>query len=273
MRSDQDVHVICLPMRFDPTHPYIHPDDPRKEEGELLWPSRWPDEEVEKYEQRPTEFAAQFQQRPLPPGGLLLLDAYLSHRYDALPGDLKRTIEKKSCGQGEQWITAWDLTFKGKKTSDWVVGQVWCRYKGQYYIVDQVRRQCGYLDTKQLIREIRDTYPWIRKHIIEDAANAPAIVEDLEREIPGLKLEPHGGGVLARTQQVEGVWATGAVRIPASASWIGGADGFVAEHLAYDGLGTRHDDQVSASSLALLHLSSKKSTAWVDAMKKAGRNM
>jgi hypothetical protein len=42
--------------------------------------------------------------------------------------------------------------------------------------------------------------------------------------------------------------------LPENAPWLGGSDGFVAEHLGYDGLGTRHDDQVACSSLAIVDL-------------------
>jgi predicted phage terminase large subunit-like protein len=173
----------------------------------------------------------------------------------------------------DQLIQSWDLAFKGKPTSDFVVGQVWCQYEGRLYIVDQVREQIGYRGTKQLIVDLAARYPWIGEHIIEDAANAAAIDDDLQGSIPGLRLVPHGGGVLARTQQVEGLWAAGSVILPESAPWLGGSEGFVAEHLAFDGLGLRHDDQVSASSLALLHLHGSPSRRrWVDAMKSIARS-
>jgi predicted phage terminase large subunit-like protein len=199
----------------------------------------------------------------------MLKDEYLSHRYDILPSDLKRTMETGKVGGAQSWITSWDLTFKGKATSDYVVGQVWVAYAGAFYVIDQVRRQIGYMDTKQAMRDLAARYPWITSHVVEDAANAAAIDDDLSAEIPGLILEPHGGGCLARTQQVEGLWASGAVRIPRDASWVGGADGFIAEHLGFDGLGTRHDDQVSASGLALLHMHSVAGSAWIRAMKAA----
>lgn len=270
MRQDPSVHVIALPMRYDPNHPNLHPDDPRTEEGELLWPSRWTEEAVKKFEHRPSEFAAQFQQNPLPPGGNLILDEYLSHRYSILPSEIQRTIESKRAGAGQTWITSWDMTFKGKATSDLVVGQVWCRFEGGLYLIDQVKKRMGFRETKQAVRDLAAAYPWVRKHIMEDAANAAAIEDDLKGSIPGVLLEPHGGGVLARCQQCEGAYASGWVRIPASAQWLGGGDGFIAEHLAFDGLGTRHDDQVSASSLAILHLIGSKTNRWTRAMKAAG---
>jgi predicted phage terminase large subunit-like protein len=264
--------VICLPARFDPAREDLL--DHRDVEGELLC-SRLTEDALQDLEIRlgPRASAAQLDQAPVPLGGYLLLDTYLANRYKILPGDLIRAIEEEKPGIEERWITAWDLTFKGKPTSDYVVGQVWCLYHGRDYLVDQVRGQMGYLATKQAIRDLAARYPFITTHIIEDAANAAAIDEDLGNEIPGLQLVSHGGGVLARTQQVEGIWASGAVWIPESAPWVGGADGFVAEHLSFDGLGTRHDDQVSASSLALTYLHQGQGSRWAECMKAASKDL
>ena len=263
---DHGYRVIKLPARFDPER--ADEIDHRTEKGELLC-DRLTEELLRALEIQlgPRAASAQLQQLPVPLGGQLLRDEYLSRRYDRLPGDLIRTMETGKVGDDQRWITAWDLAFKGKPTSDYVVGQVWCAHAGKFWLVDQVRDQIGYLDTKQRIRDLAASYPWITTHIIEDAANAAAIDDDLGNEISGLCLEPHGGGCLARTQQVEGLWASGSVIIPSMKPWINGPDGFIAEHLSFDGLGTRHDDQVSASSLALLHLHGISGNLWVRAMK------
>lgn len=266
VNGDVDVEVLCLPMRFDPSHPYRHPQDPRTVEGELLWPARFDEEKVAEIERRlgPSGAAAQLQQRPIPPGGQLLTEDYLSTRYDRLPSRLQQTIEQGRSSPGQVWRIYGDLTFKGKVTSDFVVFQLWCRAEGGLYLVDQIRGQWGFSETKRRLREMVTRYPWISAVKLEDAANAPAIVDDLKGEIPMLSLAPVAGGCLARTQQSEGAWAAGSVHLPASAPWMGGSDGFVAEHLSYDGLGTRHDDQVATSSLAILDLTGSAAVVWAD---------
>jgi len=269
---DHGYRVIRLPARFDASRP--DPLDHRTVEGELLC-SRLTEEAIRDIEIRlgPRAAAAQLQQAPVPLGGQLLVDEYMGHRYGVLPSDLARTMDTGVCSAGDRWISAWDLTFKGKATSDFVVGQIWAEHDGAYYLIDQIRAQAGYLATKAMMLDLAARYPWISTHIVEDAANASAIDEDLEGQIPGLLLVPHGGGCLARTQQVEGIWASGAVRLPGSSVWLGGADGFVAEHLGYDGLGLRHDDQVSASSLALLYLRGRSGGGWVESMKAAASGL
>jgi predicted phage terminase large subunit-like protein len=58
--------LISLPMRFEPGRDDIHPDDPRTEEGELLWPSLFNEEKVAKLEAALglSKTAGQLQQRP-----------------------------------------------------------------------------------------------------------------------------------------------------------------------------------------------------------------
>lgn len=59
---------LCFPMRAELYR--LSPGDPRTQEGELLWPDHWTEEEVQKYERLGEYFvASQFQQRPVPRGG------------------------------------------------------------------------------------------------------------------------------------------------------------------------------------------------------------
>jgi predicted phage terminase large subunit-like protein len=268
VRDDPEVTVLCLPMRGDPRHPYVCPEDHR-EEGELLWPSRFSEADVLEMERKlgPSGAAAQLQQSPIPPGGQLLKDEYLSHRYRLPPSSIQRALETGRAEPGQVWGIYGDLAFKGKVTSDYVVYQLWCREGGLYWLLDQIRGQWGFRETKERGRDYANRFSvayWTR---LEDAANAAAMEEDLRGEIKGLSTIPHGGGTLARTQQVEGLWASGCVMLPESAPWMGGSDGFVAEHLGFDGLGTRHDDQVSCSSLALLDLSGGSSKEYAEILR------
>lgn len=65
---------LCLPMEFDPTRRCVTEigfEDPRQEEGELLFPERFPQFVVERDKQilGPYGYAGQFQQSPAPRGG------------------------------------------------------------------------------------------------------------------------------------------------------------------------------------------------------------
>jgi predicted phage terminase large subunit-like protein len=68
-----------LPMRYDPTRAYptkLGYVDPREEDGELLFPDRFPQEVVERDEKAMGPYAAagQFQQQPEPRGGGIIKD-------------------------------------------------------------------------------------------------------------------------------------------------------------------------------------------------------
>lgn len=70
------VHLM-IPMRYDTGRHCVTTtgwEDPRSEDGELLWPERFPEEEVEKIEGElgPYASAGQLQQMPVPRGGGIL---------------------------------------------------------------------------------------------------------------------------------------------------------------------------------------------------------
>lgn len=98
---------LCLPMRFERMRMFtmlpdgnINPDyvpptplgfeDPRTEDGELLWPERFPPAELEDLEGRlgPYATAGQLQQRPTPRGGGMVKRADL-HVIDAVPDGVR----------------------------------------------------------------------------------------------------------------------------------------------------------------------------------------
>lgn len=72
---------IMLPMRYDPSRSFetkLGLKDPRTEDGELLFPARFPEEIVERDEKAlgPYAVAGQFQQLPQPRGGGILKDEW-----------------------------------------------------------------------------------------------------------------------------------------------------------------------------------------------------
>ena len=75
----EDWDHLGLPARYESTHPTISRStlgfvDPRKEEGELLWPDRIDDRTLTNLEKSLGSYgsAGQLQQRPMPRGGGLL---------------------------------------------------------------------------------------------------------------------------------------------------------------------------------------------------------
>lgn len=80
IKGDFGYDHLCLPMRFDWQRPAtsIGFVDPREEEGELLFPARFPEWVVDRDEQimGPIATAGQMQQSPIPRGGSILKREY-----------------------------------------------------------------------------------------------------------------------------------------------------------------------------------------------------
>lgn len=73
-KNSGDVVHLCLPMRYESSRSFVTAigwEDPRTEEGQLLWPERFGEAEVKALEREmgPWRAAGQLQQRPSPKGG------------------------------------------------------------------------------------------------------------------------------------------------------------------------------------------------------------
>lgn len=87
---------LCLPAEYEPQRACVIGGwrDPRKEQGELLWPAHVPRPEIEDLKIRlgPSAYAGQFLQRPAPPGGATFkLDWF---RYYRREGNFYHLLDK-----------------------------------------------------------------------------------------------------------------------------------------------------------------------------------
>lgn len=196
--------VLCLPMRFDPTHPDRWKGDKRSASGELLIPRRLPAEELDKIERTlgPTRTAAQMQQRPVPAGGSVFRAEWF-----------RRWTEIPTSGT---WSMEVDATFKKTDDGSYVVIQVWCDDGPRRYLIDQRRERMGFNATVQAIRAMRAQWPKVRAVRIEDKANGPAIIEALTGAdgIGGVVAVQPDGGKEARANACQGIVAAGDVYLP-----------------------------------------------------------
>ena len=107
---------VCLPAEFDPTHPFLWPNDPRTQEGELLCPERFGPNEIADLKRHLGSYgtACQLQQLPAPAHGGIF-QRHWWNWYD--PNEKLPAFD--------EILQSWDLTFTGNPSSDFVVGQVW----------------------------------------------------------------------------------------------------------------------------------------------------
>lgn len=218
-----------LPDDFDP-----------REEGEALWPSRFPLELLEKNKANGSYFwNALFQQRPAPPEGAIVQRDWVK-RYRELPKDVG------------DWLMSWDMTFKETRKGSFVCGQVWARDRADHYLVDQHRERMDFPATIAALKKMHKAYPQCRAILVEDAANGPAVIASLKKEIPGLIPVQVRGSKEARLHSVTPLIESGNVFIP-DRRW---AEELVEELVSFPN--SAQNDQVDTLSQALNRYKSKR---------------
>lgn len=258
LREDGYEHLM-LPMEYESKRrcsTSIGFSDPRTEEGELLWPARFPPEAVDsiKKELGPRGAAAQLQQNPTPAEGTIYKRDWVRfYRQNEMPTFFSTMI------------LSWDCTFKEAGTS-FVVGQVWGCADSNYYLLDEVRKRMGFTETCNSLLAQSVKWPRAIGKLIEAKANGDAIVDHLKSKVSGLRLVEPEGGKEARAQAVEPLWAAGNVYIP-DPTWQPWVGEWLEEILAFPS-GT-NDDRVDAMSQALVYLHSRKA----DKLRKAMANI
>jgi predicted phage terminase large subunit-like protein len=109
---------------------------------------------------------------------------------------------------------SWDLAFTNTKGSAYVVGQVWVATDVAFYLVAQFRRIVGFVDSLDAVRDLTAKYPHSTAKYVEGKANGPAIMDVLQREIPGLiDVQPRGDKA-SRLEAVSPLFRAGNVYLP-----------------------------------------------------------
>lgn len=141
---------LNLPMEFEPEakcQTYVDGElffqDPRTEDGELLFPERFPATEIERLKKAKGSYAysGQYQQRPTPrSGGMFQRGDF--EIVDAVPTGAKR-------------CRAWDFAAtqpKPGKKPDWTVGLRMAYHGGTFYIEDVRRDQWSPADVEKNLK-------------------------------------------------------------------------------------------------------------------------
>lgn len=239
LKEEPDAVHLCYPMEFEADNPCKTKwgGDPRTEEGELLWPARYPAESIAQIKRSmgSAEYATQYQQRPNPPGGGIFQRAWLLRRWKALP-------------KGVRLYQSWDMRFKDDPTSgDWVVGQLWGYHDNDFYLVDETRGRWGFNETCAALQTFSAKHPKARLKLVENKANGPAVCAALKRTITGIVLVDPEGGKIARANAVSPIFESGHVLFPyGEHEWLD--DVFHELEVFPRG---RHDDRVDAATQAI----------------------
>lgn len=181
-------------------------------------------------------FEAQYQQRPVPPGGNMFKRDWLSY-YDTPP---------EIC-ENDTVFQSWDTASKTGLQNDWSVCTTWLFKGGRYYLLDVFREKLNYTDLKARMIESAEWFnPWVI--LIEDTGVGTGLLDELRKEgLNAVDIRPTQSKEVRAHRQTP-VFQSGRVFFPKSAPWL---SDLVAELLAFPG--SRHDDQVDSITQALAY--------------------
>ena len=236
--------LLCLPMEYEANRnrsTSIGWIDPRTIEGELLWPTRYGEQEVANLKRDLGSHAAagQLQQRPSPRGGgMIRLDWF--RRYRTAPAQFVRIIQ------------SWDTANKAKELNDPWACTTWGETETGYYLLDCFAKQMEYPEGKRTVRNLAEK--WHPSAIlIEDKSSGMSLLQDLHEEtkLPVLGIEPEGDKIMRASVNTPTIEA-GLCWLPESADWL---FDFESEIAAFpQGV---HDDRVDSLSQGLCWLTKR----------------
>jgi predicted phage terminase large subunit-like protein len=246
--SGENYTHVCLPMHYDPERHCSTAigDDWRKTEGEILSPQRTTLQDLDRLKEHfadPRIAEAQLEQSPVSTDGEIFTTEMFEGRYDSLPNVVQYTV---SC----------DLTFTGERTSDYAVLQVWARglSDGKHYLVDQIRKKMGFVETARTILDVLRYYPRANC-LIEKSASGFAVLEILKEAGIERVFEFKTGRASkeARAATVSYLFDRGDIRFPRSAPWL---RDYIKEMTSFPA--ARWDDQVDSTTQYLAWITGDK---------------
>jgi len=209
--------------------------------GELLHPARESQAALDelKASMGSMEFAAQYQQAPVPIGGNLVKWSWFKF-YDQPPVPQP----------GDRLIVSWDTALSSGQLADYSACVVLLVRKETVYVLDVVRARLEYPDLKRAVLEHH--HRWRNAGcasyalLIEKKGSGLSLIQDLRRQdIHAIGVHPEGDKVMRMTAQTAPIEA-GSVHLPIRAAWL---DEFKKELLSFPM--SRHDDQIDAFSQGL----------------------
>ncbi len=255
IRSEKNVQLIRLPVEAEENDPL------GRDVGESLCP------ELGKDDQWLTDFKASYISDPQ--GGQRAWTALYQCSPRQEDGNLVRRNWWKYYDPEEQIqfgteIISVDASFKGDDSSDYVSIQVWGKRAQDYYLRYCLNKRLNFPDTVEAIKTIYRLFPRARTVLIEEAANGPAIIQTLQREMFIIPLTPLGGKI-SRVNAVSPAIESGHVFLPdpGKAPWV---SDYVDQWTSFPN--GKNDDMVDATSQALARMIYSSGDIWEEKKEK-----
>jgi len=235
-----DVLHICLPMEFDPDRKCKTPigEDPRTEEGELLWKAVKPEFIEQQKLLLGRLYAAQYQQMPSPlEGSIFKATDFIYYKHSELPANFDRIISST------------DVAEKTSDANDYSVISIWGIIDQRKYLLDLWRGRLEYPDLRTKYVGMIDRWK-PHQNLVEDKSSGTPLIQELKRCIryPLTPIKPKGSKE-ARAEATRPQFIGGNIFFPESNEWI---NQYIEEMLLFPA--ADHDDQVDVTTQLLLYL-------------------
>jgi predicted phage terminase large subunit-like protein len=241
--------------------------DPRTYEGELLFPAKFPKEDLDEMKSMrgvgPVQYLGQYQQAPFDQSGGIIKLEWLNRRY-TYPGEYKESryenVPLPQDGFDTHSIFC-DATFKANSKSDRVAIGVFGTKGTNHFLLDIAWDRMTFTETLKAIVSLKSKWPEVNGIYIEDRANGSAIIDALRGKLSGIiEVQPQGGKE-ARVSAASQYICAGNLILPQT-SWY--VDDLIHECVSFPK--GRFDDGVDMLSYAMIHLSRLSSFEWLKAM-------
>jgi len=173
-------------------------------------------------------FSAQYQQSPVPIGGMFIKRKWLKFHSSI------------SFEQGDRIVLSWDIALSEAQTGDYSASVVLLNRGDSYFVLQVVRGRFLFPQLIEKILEVCRLYPH-GALLIEDSPISKGLIQTLKsHNINVVTVTPDKDKQSRVISQID-LFEGGSISLPARAEWL---DDFLGELLAFPG--GRNDDQVDA---------------------------
>lgn len=179
-------------------------------------------------------FQAQYQQNPVPLGGMMVKREWL-RTYGALPQGIWLIVQ------------SWDTANKTGELNDYSVCTTWGYLDGNYYLIDVFRKRLLFPDLRRAVIEEANRHG-ATVVLIEDKASGTPLIQELSGELPFVKpyKPPAGVDKVMRLHTVTHFFENGKIHLPENAPWLAE---YVRELTSFPA--SKYADQVDSTTQAL----------------------
>lgn len=240
---------VMLPMRFERDRrcrTSIGFVDPRNEDGELLFPERFPEESVAELEKSLGSYGAagQLQQRPAPRGGGIIKEAWIRRftpEYNAEYVVINPAFHYV--------IQSWDTAFKTKEENDFSCCTTWGVNNTGAYLIHVWKKKVPFPELTETVKSLAAEYR-PSKVLIEDKASGQSLIQALQTDtrLPICPVKTDTDKV-SRLHAVSGFFESGRVFVIDGANW---ESDYIYSLCSFPA--AAHDDDVDSTTQALAEI-------------------